>query len=419
MNFRLALGTGLCVFAAVSAANAQEVTVGYQGLPYKASGESSTGIQVSDSALLHVGAGAEAGYDTNVFYQETGAISSPILRSSLFADIGNATRTGSTGQLAFGLRAGVTYRRYQGDDPALEPFRNAWMPTAGLTLSYGAGQVGFGFADTFARMEDPPYGISRIPVTRYNNQASIEGRWSPGGGRLAGVLRYTNMIDVFEGTYRYATSDTNLLMLDAAWKWLPKTAIFVNAQQGYVFYLEDAATLNNKSSSFPLTLSTGLRGLLSEKTAVVLALGYANGFYSNGASTGGFLGSSYAELSLTYRPTLLSRIIAGFKHDFSNAIIASFSYNETAYLSYVQQIAGRFALDLSGRYQHRTYGGSFVDPMQVGRVDDFVLVGATFDYFMRNWVYAGLGYSAVFNDSNLPDLNYVKQQVFVRLGITY
>ena len=29
-------------------------------------------------------------------------------------------------------------------------------------------------------------------------------------------------------------------MLDGAWKWLPKTAIFVNVQQGYVYYLERA-----------------------------------------------------------------------------------------------------------------------------------------------------------------------------------
>ena len=42
-------------------------------------------------------------------------------------------------------------------------------------------------------------------------------------------------------------------MLDAAWKWLPKTAIFVNAQQGYIFYLNEAeADANNKASSFPL-----------------------------------------------------------------------------------------------------------------------------------------------------------------------
>ena len=36
-------------------ASAQEVTIGYQGLPYKATGESNTGIQLSDGLLLHAG----------------------------------------------------------------------------------------------------------------------------------------------------------------------------------------------------------------------------------------------------------------------------------------------------------------------------------------------------------------------------
>ena len=52
---------------------------------------------------------------------------------------------------------------------------------------------------------------------------------------------------------------TTTLMLDAAWKWLPKTAIFVNVQQGYVFYLNEAeADANNKTSSFPLRVTAGL-----------------------------------------------------------------------------------------------------------------------------------------------------------------
>ncbi len=61
-------------------------------------------------------------------------------------------------------------------------------------------------------------------IIRDNNQFSMEGRWAPGGGRLTAVLRYTNMVDIFEGLYDYANTDSNYLMLDVAWKWLPKTA---------------------------------------------------------------------------------------------------------------------------------------------------------------------------------------------------
>jgi len=258
----------------------------------------------------------------------------------------------------------LVYRRYQFIDslPAgvsaatADGYKNAWMPTAGLALTLGSGQIGFGIADMFARVEDAPYAAGQLPITRYNNQASVEGRWSPGGGRLTGTLRYTNMIDVFDDPlYDYANSVTNIFMLDGAWRWLPKTAIFINVQQGYIAYLNDNASQNNKFSSFPLRVNAGLRGLLTEKTSALLAIGYVNAFTSQGPTTGGFWGSTYAELSFTIRPTMASRIVAGYRHDFFNSIIAAFSYDDTFYASYVQQLAGRLALDLSGRYVRRDY----------------------------------------------------------------
>ena len=70
----------------------------------------------------------------------------------------------------------------------MQQFSNAWMPSAGLALSMASGQLGFGLADTFVRLEDPPYNADQPPITRYNNQASAELRWAPGGGRLTGTL---------------------------------------------------------------------------------------------------------------------------------------------------------------------------------------------------------------------------------------
>src|SRR6187399_2392838 len=111
MNRRLALwivliGSPLAARAAhAQSAGQAEVTIGYQGLPYKAGGESNTGIQVSEGVLLHVGAGAEAGYDTNVFYSDNDAISSPLIRTSVFGDLSNASRTGAASRIVFDMRA--------------------------------------------------------------------------------------------------------------------------------------------------------------------------------------------------------------------------------------------------------------------------------------------------------------------------
>ena len=231
------------------------------------------------------------------------------------------------------------------------------------------------------------------------------------------------MIDIFEDVYSYASTDSNYLMLDAAWKWLPKTAIFLNAQQGFIFYLNEAeATANNKESSFPLRGHGRVawppdredgrhaRARLHER----LLRGRLLDRRHSGAAPTRTCRSRCGR-------RMLSRIVVGYRHDFQNAVVASFSYNETVYASYVQQIAGRLALDLSGRYVHRNYGGQFVDPMQMatGRTDDFIQVGATLDYFVRNWIYVGVGYSLLSNSSNIPTVEYLKQQMFVRLGLTY
>ena len=57
-----------------------------------------------------------------------------------------------------------------------------------------------------------------------------------------------------------------------------------------------------------------------------------------------------------------------------------------------------------------------------GRVDNFFQVGATLDYFLRNWAYLGVGYSLLdsrSSPSSLSNNDYLKQQVFARLGVTY
>jgi hypothetical protein len=447
MNRRLALTIALGALFVARRATAQDVSIGYQGLPYKATGESSTGINIAEGMLLHVGVGAEAGYDSNVFYSNSsdpqGVISSGILRFTGFGEISNAIRgSAAAPTVSYDVRAGLTYRRYTSDNPNVQLYRDAFMPTAGLALSTGSGPWGFKLTDSFIRVEDPPYlGLTAVnamgalvqttptPLTRDDNVASAEVQWSPGGGRITGTLRYSNIIDVFEASsgFDYASSLTHQLLLDVSWKWLPKTALFAEASQGYVTYLTAGQTL--KVSSYPLRAFVGLRGLITPKTSAIVSLGYANAFYSSGATTSGILGSSYVDLQLAITPTMLSRVTLGYHQDFADSAISNFVYQYSFYASYLQQIAGRLALDLSGRLSYLRYQELLFD--RTGERSDLTAtVGASLDYFVRNWAYCGLGYSLTddFSSYHLPtaagagtgpSVGYVKNQVFARLGVTY
>ena len=83
----------------------------------------------------------------------------------------------------------------------MQNFKNAWMPTAGLALSAGGGQFGFGIADTFARLEDPPYNAGPLGADHAVQQPGlgrkVAGRRAAGG--ITATLRYTNMVDIFQG----------------------------------------------------------------------------------------------------------------------------------------------------------------------------------------------------------------------------
>jgi hypothetical protein len=445
MNRRLALIIAVFALAGARRAAAQDVSIGYQGLPYKAPGENKTGINLAEGVLLHVGAGAEAGWDSNVFYGSSSVpgsvISSGILRFSGFGQLTNAIRSPQAQGpeqhpgISYDARAGLTYRRYTSSDPNVEHFRSAFMPNAGLSLATGAGVLSFMLSDSFIRLEDPPYlGVGATatnPITRDNNIAAVQGQWSPGGGRITTTLRYTNTIDIFEATsgfsFSYASSLTHQLMLDASWKWLPKTALFIQASQGYVTYL--SSNPKGKVSSYPLRVYAGLRGLITPKLTVSAALGYVNAFYASGATTSGFLGSSYVDVQAIILPSLLNRITLGYHQDFVNSVISNFYYDYSVYASYVQQVAGRLALDVSGRFSHRNYEGLLFD-MGNSRADNVLIGGVTLDYFIRNWIYLGAGYGLTtdLSNSHLPGpggagtgtpVDYVKHQVFARLGITY
>jgi hypothetical protein len=436
MNRRLPLI--LAAFALICArrASAQETAIGYQGLPYKVVGESPTGINLSEGVLLHLGLGAEAGYDSNVFYGSSSVpgavIGSGLLRFTGFGEISNGGHGVSPG-LTYDVRAGLTYRYYTSDNVDVKRYSSAFMPTAGLSLSTIAGEWALSLSDTFARTEDPPYlagSATQNPISRDNNLATAQAAWSPGGGRITTTLRYTNSIDIFEqdSGFSYANSLTHMFMLDVSWKWLPKTAIFLQAQQGYISYLNTNS--EGKVPSYPLHVIAGLRGLVTPKLSAVASLGYGNAFYSSGVTTAGFWGSSYVDLQGILTPSLLNRLTVGYHQDFMNSVISNFYYSYSVYAAYVHQIAGRVSLDLSLRYSYLDYQGLLFDKTNT-RVDNTIYGGLTLDYFVRSWIYAGVGYSLVanFSDYHLPDANgnpdptkpvdYVKHQVFARLGVTY
>jgi hypothetical protein len=412
---------------------AGEVALGYPGLPAK-SAATQGGVQLSDAALLHIGVGAEAGYDSNVFYAEDNPRGSAILRVVPFLELTNAARSGSiNSDVFFDIGAALTYREYLSNDVDIRNQR-AFMPSAYANLEFGKLQhLGFTLTEAFSRTEDPPYSRANALLStafvRDVNQASAGLRWAPGGGRLGAVLRYTNTLDFFEtGSLKVANSMGHQLLFDASWKWLPKTALVLQVSQGYISYFNnDPLTGAKKPTSLPLHAMGGIRGLISAKLSLSLMAGYANGFYDTTRATpSGLRGNLSASADLNYRPTILTSVVLGYRHDFANAILGDWYYVDSVYLSIGQAIGGRFGLGLSARYDSRSFRNIPTMVGLAGRHDNYFQAGANLDYHMREWTYVGVAYTLMSNtsDAGPNDLesgrvNYFKQLVFARLGVTY
>jgi hypothetical protein len=397
------------------------------------------GMQVGEGVYLHAGVGAEGGYDSNVFYNDQQRASAALIRVTPYLNLTNTTRSGQAPSgLLFDARASLTYREYLANEADIKRLR-AFMPTFGGMLEHNTGgRLVLGITDSYARMEDAPYSRGTGPaadvIVRDNNVATAQLRWSPGGGRLQGLIRYTNTWDRFDtAALRGASSLGHEGMLDVSWRWLPKTSLYLQVRQGYIYYYNADTTggltgmPGTKPSSYPLRVSAGIRGLVTEKTAITLAAGYQNAFYSSGPSTAGFLGSTAFGAELVIMPLAGTRITMGAKHEFTNSVIGNFYYADGGYVGISQQTVMRLIGQLYGRYEYRRYYG--VAGMAAGgepRIDHWTQAGATLDYFIKAWAYAGVSYILSMNRSDfmpamatLAGVDYTKHQIFARLGITY
>ncbi len=273
-------------------------------------------------------------------------------------------------------------------------------------------------------------------ITRNNNTAALQLRAAPGGGRLQANLRYMNTIDVFANPeLKYANLMSHEVMVDGSWRWLPKTAIFVQLSQGAINYFEKDPN-NPKESSYPFRAITGLRGLVTEKLSVNLAAGYSAAFYQGGAENPSGASNLTILGETIFRPALTTDIVLGYRHEFRNSVIGTFYDVDSPFVSVRQKIARRFNVMANLRYEYRRYHGYIlesVDPMDMTktvkmpseRTDGFLQASLDADYQVQEWFYAGVGYLLQKNDTTAVEtgtgggFNYVKHQVLFRIGITY
>jgi hypothetical protein len=384
------------------------------------------GAKVGENTYLKLGVLAEAGYDTNVFYNDTRKVDSPTLLVTPSAQLTNEARDQQPPPLRYTLGASLRYREYF-DERSGEQAKRAFNPTASGLLGYSPSpSFSIAVTDQVMRLEDPPYSPESGVIERWSNGAILDTRITPGGGRLQNTLRYSNTLDYFEtDTASFANRMQHDALLGISWKWLPKTALFIEGDVGYVQYLSsDRAAAQGKVNSIPYRIIAGMRGLLTPKLTVNLGLGYADSIYDSNVQGPSGLSNLLARAALIFAPFTLTSFSIGYEHKFVDSPFIGNFYDVDGAAAAVSQQVGSFILRAFYSYEYRRYNG-LQAMIPVDRRDHIQRAGLVADYFVQRWFFAGVGYSAMVNrtkDSNaaaFPAADYTKHVILGRLGITY
>jgi len=385
-----------------------------------------SGLKLGDEAILHAGVFADVGYDSNVFYGSGSQATSAVMHVSPRLEITNAERDGSIPSGTFyDLSASVDFVKYLTSDGEVTN-QDAINPSLGGNAEFSSGQaLSFTLSETFSRYKMAPYvaatnpSIRDNPITRDDNMASASLKFAPGGGRLRVMLRYTNLIDKYEGGYDLGSNMGNEGVLDIGWRWLPRTTIYAQVAQGAITYFNSGTS---GRASYPLRTLLGVRGLLTEKLSVNLGAGYNNAFYTGTTTSGNATPSGLGNLGivaeLNYTLSVLSRVGFGYHHDFANSPFVGGYYDMDAiYGAFQQMVASRVVTYLFGRYESRRFGGD-----AHGRSDNYIMGGAAIDYIIGKFLLAGASYSLNLNRTSggaIPGIDYTKHVLLFRLGVMY
>jgi hypothetical protein len=419
-RYRLLLGLLVLVF---SSARAHAQTSG------------TTGIRLGDALVLHLGAGLEFDFDSNVFYVASGGTSAFSMRVTPAFDLTNRPRQARR-KVEFDLRGGLNYLEYLTSDPTLSALRQFGVDAGVQAAFFPADPYNFVLFDNYTRTTQPPYEKLSYNLDRDTNEIGARVNLSPGGGRLTFNIGYIFGIDYWEP---FQLQDFDLMYhrfdVRASWRFFPKTAVYIAASEILNLYQHPGST--DHPDSYPLHVEAGVQGLITTKLTLNAYIGYTNGFYVFGPNPSEPMGG----LSLSWKPTILSTGTLGYRHDFVNSTLGSYYDLDTAYLSWTQLI-WRFTGFVRFSYANERFNGICVGQTGTGascqspsaetvsnRTDNLITLNVRIDYPFKNWLIGSIGDDLQANISNgqlnlgtapgTVPTSYTKDVVYIGIRANY
>jgi hypothetical protein len=370
-----------------------------------------SGLRIGDLEL-HPGLSAEGGYTNNVYFAEDDELGSAVLRIAphLFLSTLGEERSGgeeaTPGMLKFkgGLSANLQHY-FAEAAPSTDFGANADLSLTiapdrpvSLTLSENFNRSFKPFNDPIGDPEELE-GVESPDYARYSEVAGARLLFQTGGGLLQAGLGYRFGYSWYEDD-SFADNDnlTHTVLLNAAWEFLPKTAIFYDASFTHQNYTENDEPPSNPSSpplfdGNQLTSRIGLNGAITSRIAATIAAGYAVGFFDGGDEFEGLTLNAEAR----YTPSEISELGLGFERAYTSAYQGNFVLRNQGYARLRFFFGGAFVLATKLAVEFLEFG---VDPIQGPREDTRYSADVSGEYRFIDWLALTAQLSALIDDTD-------------------
>lgn len=272
-------------------------------------------------------------------------------------------------------------------------------------------------------------------LTHTSNDASVTVDAKPGGGALV----FTTSASFFIDYYHRTAMELNPQLQDnyrisphfkASWKFLPKTAVFLDADLMVTNYYSDSN--RSKDFDFIFKVHVGANGNITSKLSAVLKIGYGDTFSEVGSYR-----SVVGLAEMGYAIAETAKISLGYTRNVQPTSIFEFIGTDHTYARYSHLIAGMVQLEADIGFSYVQYGA---DPVQAAastngsiadKREDLRFVGnlSVDVYVLDDWLSVGLSERFEYNysDYNFPDLagvtgpsaSYLTNDLFLRVMAKY
>ena len=283
----------------------------------------------SGDFLLRPSIGVTGYYDTNIFNaspQE--ALNNPIRgAASVRITPRLSLQNDLTGNTVFNFAAAGDGRVYVSNDQLIKNLNN-FGGNAALDVTFGQRKpIAFTMYDFFTRSLQANTWETTQTLNRNLNDVGGRIEFHPGDTperRPFNIaLSGGYIIDRFED---YGGFNTNTVhtRLNGSWRFLPKTAAYIDATWDFRNFTDQLLIDRNLTyNSKPFRARAGISGAITKRISFDLSAGWAMALLSSTTVTG--FNSYLAGASFGFRPTDTTRVTIGYTHDMRDAYLGGFA----------------------------------------------------------------------------------------------